>query len=99
MVENAHRCFPRKVQSARRAREWVKLTCLGWREDPGKCDALVLVTSELVSNALLHGDGPIDVDLTHSTKSIHVEVSDAGHGPINMGEPATDATHGRGLPI
>jgi anti-sigma regulatory factor (Ser/Thr protein kinase) len=99
MVQTAKRSFPRTLDSARRAREWVKVICLGWQKDPNECDDLVLITSELVTNALLHGKGRIGVNLTHSAQSIRVQVSDAGHDPINMGAPTTDGTTGRGLSI
>jgi anti-sigma regulatory factor (Ser/Thr protein kinase) len=88
MVQTAHRCFPRTLQGARRAREWVKFICVRWREDPDRCDYFVLVTSELVSNALVHGQGSIDVILRRSGESIHIEVSDSrGAGRIKMKEP------------
>lgn len=60
------------------ARRSVRDRCRCWPED--LLDDALLVTSELVTNAVRHGQPPVElvVDLTHGV--LCVEVSDAGPG-------------------
>src|SRR6478735_1921825 len=55
--------FPRSADSARAARHWAAR----WCSDHGcvdEVDSVVLVISELVTNALLHGEGQVEVGLS-----------------------------------
>jgi anti-sigma regulatory factor (Ser/Thr protein kinase) len=45
-----------------------------------KLDDVLLVVSELVTNAVLHGDGDIDIRLTCDAGVVRGAVSDEGHG-------------------
>ena len=55
----------------------------------------VVLVSELVTNALLHAQGPIDLHAIWSGSTLHVDVSDRGRGvPVSR---APD--FGRGLQI
>jgi hypothetical protein len=92
---------PRSVQEARR---WVVSSCarLG-RDDLSECAALGI--SELVTNALLHGEDPIAVRLRGTAEHPRVEVSDGSRKPPVMPAPSGEelddllATFGRGLNI
>jgi PAS domain S-box-containing protein len=69
----------------------------------GLPDALVddaaLATSELVTNAMLHGQPPVDLHLRLEGGSALIEVSDrASFQPRRM-RPGADDEHGRGLQI
>ena len=64
-------------------------------------DAVVLMLSELSTNAVLHASTPFDVTLTVAPdgESVHVAVSDNAGGYPAPQEPDADAPHGRGLHI
>jgi anti-sigma regulatory factor (Ser/Thr protein kinase) len=68
--------------------------------DPERGQELKLVVSELVTNALLHGEGPISLRLREADGTVEGEVADAGEG-FPSGVPETtdpdDAEGGRGL--
>lgn len=59
-------------------------------------DALLLITSELVTNALLHGQPPIVLRLSCLTSEIRLSVSD--HGPDLPREQGTRGAPGRTEP-
>ncbi|MDN5381634.1 MULTISPECIES: ATP-binding protein [Streptomyces] len=54
---------------------------------------VLLVVSELVTNACLHAEGPEQLELTCDNKVIHIEVSDRG-----TGQPAPRTPHRAGRP-
>jgi hypothetical protein len=56
---------------------------------------VVLVVSELVTNALRHGTGTITLRITREPHGLVVEVADAGHGVVKL-IPRSDAEDGRG---
>ncbi|MEI5097872.1 ATP-binding protein [Streptomyces sp. PmtG] len=66
---------------------------------PGAADVAELLTSELVTNALVHTDHDAILTATVGPRRLRVEVRDfVGRRPRMRGEAAPgDATHGRGL--
>lgn len=82
--------------AVRRARHFVR-TSLGdsWsqRDDVG------LVVSELITNAMLHGEAPIHVRLVANTDRLRIEVRDAGQTPPLLIQAGPDAMTGRGLAL
>jgi hypothetical protein len=54
---------------------------------------VLLVVSELVTNACLHAEGPDQLEITCDSKVIHLEVSDRG-----TGQPAPRTPHRAGRP-
>lgn len=58
-----------------------------------------LVVTELVTNALLHGEPPVFVRLIHLGRAIRVEVEDAGSGLPVLGLHNSDSMTGRGLAV
>ncbi|WP_159666549.1 ATP-binding protein [Streptomyces mexicanus] len=54
---------------------------------------VLLVVSELVTNACLHAEGPDQLEITCDDKVIHIEVSDRG-----AGQPAPRTPHRAGRP-
>jgi len=61
-------------------------------------DCAVLLTSELVTNAIVHTGGPVKLRVTVSDRSVDVEVHDGGDQTLaqpRLSEPG--ATSGRGL--
>lgn len=84
----------REVPEARRAmrellRHWGK---------PGSSEIAELLTSELVTNALVHTDRDAVLTATVSPRGLRVEVRDfVGRRPRLRVPNADDGTHGRGL--
>jgi hypothetical protein len=60
------------------------------------CDDALLLTSEVVTNSVLHADGPIWLGLAHTGPVLRVEVADHTTGAVTMPESPSDAG-GRGL--
>lgn len=64
--------------------------------EPLTAEAVRLAVSELVSNAVMHGSGPITVVLRELAHGIRVAVRDAGPGFRPPGEPRMPPPHSRG---
>jgi anti-sigma regulatory factor (Ser/Thr protein kinase) len=77
------------------ARAWVAEALVEWTED-GRSRA-VLVTSELVANAIIHARTSVSVDLDIEGDCARVEVSDGSSEAPTTKRYGTDATTGRGL--
>ena len=62
-------------------------------------DELLLVVSELATNAVLHGTGGMEVRVHPSPGQVRVEVLDDGGSPVPEppGAPPIEAVGGRGL--
>jgi anti-sigma regulatory factor (Ser/Thr protein kinase) len=80
------------------ARRFVRATLGGW----GLTDQaahLELAVSELVTNALLHGEGGIDVTVEVHGDRVRLAVEDEGFGPepIRLREPTSTGSGGWGL--
>lgn len=83
--------------SAGLARRIVRYACVEAGVD---ADAAVLCTSELVTNALLHGDPPFDLEVSVDRGRVRVAVFDHGAGIVAPRDPLSDtAATGRGLDI
>jgi len=61
-------------------------------------DDVILLVSELVTNAVLHTDGPITLTVETSRHLVRVEIRDNVPELVSL-PAADDAEHGRGLPI
>ena len=66
--------------AAREAREFVAATCREWQlvDD---VDTIALLTSELVTNGVLHARTPLEVDLVTDDRGLLVEVHDSDPRP------------------
>ena len=65
---------------------------------PGRSEIAELLTSELVTNALVHTNHDALLTVTVGPRGLRVEVRDfVGHGPRLRVPNADDGTHGRGL--
>ena len=96
----AYARFRRTSDQVPAARAFVRDTLLRWNETARLGDA-VLVTSELFTNAVLHGAGSVDVYVTLSPTSLRIAVVDEGQREAAMqaGTLPSTATTGRGLRI
>jgi len=78
------------------ARHLVRATLhrIGWG---GDVEAAVLLTSELVANAIDHAHSPCRLSMRVAGTRLRIEVADADPGPPVLDPPAPDSSRGRGL--
>lgn len=88
--------FPSEANSIAAARTFVR--CFLRDCPPGVIDSAVLVTSELVTNALVHARSPVEVDVTIPDGSIRIAVTDASQELPKLKRIGLKE-HGRGLPL
>ncbi|MGW4819061.1 SpoIIE family protein phosphatase [Streptomyces sp. NPDC004227] len=87
----------RVPEAVRHARRFTRRTLRSWgvTEDT---DAVLLVVSELVTNALVHTDGQVRLDLTLVNRRLRVAVADASpRTPVKPTSIGWQATGGRGI--
>ena len=78
--ELAVTCLPgRKPVHARHARQQARNVLAAWGLGE-HADLGQLIVSELVTNAVCHGDGPIEMRLSFADGDLRVEVHDNGAG-------------------
>ena len=85
----------RDAGDARRARSYVRRVCTAF--DPEVVTTAELLTTELFSNALKHGTGPIMLNVSLDDELLRVEVSDTSPGVPVVGRPGPEDASGRGL--
>jgi serine phosphatase RsbU (regulator of sigma subunit)/anti-sigma regulatory factor (Ser/Thr protein kinase)/PAS domain-containing protein len=99
MSEHATHRFAPQATSAAAARRFVRETLTGWAAEDVLDDA-VLLTSELVTNAVVHAGTELSVSCALGPGYVQVGVTDS-HGsrllPTTVTNPAPDKTSGRGL--
>lgn len=73
----------------------------GWGCESGTREDLLLVVSELVTNAVVHGAEPIVVTMVRAPERVRVEVTDGADrsSPHGNPRPSADAENGRGLAV
>ncbi len=82
-----------------RAREQTRKTLTDWGL-ANHTDLAELIVSELTTNALRHGAGPIDVRLAYTQEGdLWTEVHDDGPGRPVLHQTTTDDEQGRGLAL
>lgn len=87
-----------RPEAVSRARRTVHETLAAWGLD-NLVDDMVLVASELVTNALQHASGPIVMVLQQRDETVLVEVADVSSAlPVPRSESADDES-GRGLAL
>ena len=92
----ARHMFPPHPTSARAARQFVAGELAGRSSDEAR-DTACLLTSELVTNAVIHARTDVEVSVRRSNGRLRIEVSDhTSRRPTLMSIPA-DSTTGRGL--
>ncbi|WP_165781090.1 ATP-binding protein [Streptosporangium minutum] len=96
--------FPGEVSSVPAARAWAH-GLLAVRLAPPALDDVLLLLSEVITNAVTHSDsgrtagGRVTVNLTHDPGAVHVEVTDDGSvsSAPAVHVPDADSDGGRGL--
>jgi anti-sigma regulatory factor (Ser/Thr protein kinase) len=80
------------------ARRFVRQTLAEWGLDVCT-DHMVLIGSELVTNALRHGTGTISTRLHRTGRYLRIDVHDHGAGRPVRRHPGTGGESGRGLAV
>jgi anti-sigma regulatory factor (Ser/Thr protein kinase) len=88
----------RDLTEARHAREQARKALAAW-ELSEHADVTELILSELVANAIRHGQGQIGVRISHDGTNLRVEVHDDGADRPIRRPAATDNESGRGLEL
>ena len=88
----------RELTEARHAREQARKALFEWGLGE-HADISELIVSELVANAIRHGQGPIGVRISHDGTHLRVEVHDDGAGRPVRRPVTADAETGRGLEL
>jgi anti-sigma regulatory factor (Ser/Thr protein kinase) len=81
------------------ARAWVASELAAVAVASSCCDDVVLVASELVTNAVRHGAGRVVARLTIRRSHVELSVSDGGTGEPRVGRGDAGAVGGLGLQI
>ena len=82
--------------SARRARRFVEETLTGW-DCAHLADIVLLLTSELVTNAVLHAGSQADLTLRTDGTTLRIAVADQSPVSPVVRPPNTQSTTGRGM--
>lgn len=89
--------FSAAPESVGMARDFVRENLTGWPE--ATVDAAILITSELVTNAVVHARTRGEVSVKASRSMLRIAVRDESKSAPVEGRPAQLDTHGRGLNI
>jgi anti-sigma regulatory factor (Ser/Thr protein kinase) len=81
------------------ARRWVSSMLAAGTVAPHRCEDALLVVSELVTNALRHGDGQIEARLSVDRAGVSLFVSDDGRELPAVRRGDASASGGLGLQI
>ncbi|CAM5593683.1 PAC domain-containing protein OS=Streptomyces aurantiogriseus OX=66870 GN=GCM10010251_55200 PE=4 SV=1 [Streptomyces aurantiogriseus] len=88
----------RVPEAARHARRFSRRTLRAWGVPADAMDAALLVITELVTNALVHTDGRVRLDLTLVNHRLRIAVTDASpRSPVKPTSLSWEATGGRGI--
>src|SRR4051794_4196986 len=86
---------PREVSRVRHA---LARALADWGVDGEDCDVAVLLTSEIVTNAILYGEPPLELHAQITSTGLLVSVDDGGHDEVRPVENVRwDDGGGRGL--
>jgi anti-sigma regulatory factor (Ser/Thr protein kinase) len=79
------------------ARQWARQVLSTWGISASDAE---FVLNEMITNAVVHGSGDVQADLTHLGNGIRLEVHDHGRtGPVVHRHPSYDQPGGRGLDL
>ncbi|CAM5639162.1 SpoIIE family protein phosphatase OS=Streptomyces tendae OX=1932 GN=GUR47_04685 PE=4 SV=1 [Streptomyces tendae] len=88
----------RLPEAVRHARRFTRRTLRSWDVPDDAVDGVLLIVSELVTNALVHTDGKVRLDLTLISGRLRVAVADASpRTPVKPTSIGWEATGGTGI--
>jgi anti-sigma regulatory factor (Ser/Thr protein kinase) len=90
--------LPGDLAALGHARELVRKTFAAWGLAE-QAELAELVVTELATNALRYGTGPIDISLCYSGNDLRTEVHDHGTGRPVRRQTTADDEQGRGLEL
>ena len=96
MDQHASRAFGAKAESVVEARRFVELLAARWLI---VSDDLLLITSELATNAVRHGGGEFELTVSRRGAEVKVEVRDRVMARPVVRQPEFRSPSGRGLRI
>lgn len=88
-----------RQNAPRAARRLVAAGCARAATGRECADSAGLLASEVVTNALLHGDGDVTIGMDAGAAMVRVEVGDASRSRPREDVPGEEAERGRGLLI
>ena len=95
-MERVQRAFSPSAGAAADARDFPRTTAHQWGLSP---DDVVLVVSELASNAIRHAESPFELGIERRDGAMLIEVSDNSSAPAEVRTPQVGVAGGRGLVI
>lgn len=98
MSDAAELVLPPDASSSRTARHWVGSRLVALRLEP-LADAVELLTSEIVTNALLHAGTEMVLRLEPADGGVQVQVTDGSPVPPSRRRYSSTATTGRGVAV
>jgi anti-sigma regulatory factor (Ser/Thr protein kinase) len=91
--------FDRRVESASEARAWLTAFLHERRVEESVIMDAALIVSELVTNALRHGEGPTVLRATLAATEVQLSVTDSGDDEPRVLPPDPDRIGGLGLVV
>jgi anti-sigma regulatory factor (Ser/Thr protein kinase) len=95
-MDRVQRAFSPSTGAAADARHFARTTAHQWGLSP---DDVVLVVSELASNAIRHAESPFELCIERRDGAMLIEVSDNSSAPAAVRTPQVGVAGGRGLVI
>ena len=89
--------LPHTSAAPRLARQYLTSRAAAWPAE--LLDLVVLLANELVTNAVVHGRGPVELRIGDDGRRIRIEISDGSPDPLprDAGRPPNTQQSGRGL--
>ena len=98
-VREITRSLPLGVHAVGVARQFVATTVPDWGGGTEDVAAVALLSSELVTNAVLYGYGADELTLRHDDGRLRISVADRSLTLPTPREPSDDAEIGRGMQL
>ena len=97
--EAARIALPRSPSSVATARRFIKARAAAWSFPERASEQLVLIGSELVTNAVLHARTELTLTLELREGRVRISVKDRSQAPATLRHYRLDALTGRGLGV
>jgi anti-sigma regulatory factor (Ser/Thr protein kinase) len=97
--EPAQITLPRNPSSVAAARRFIEARATAWLFPEPAGEQLVLIGSELVTNAVLHARTELTLTLEHRGDRVRISVRDRSKAPATLRHYRADALTGRGLGV